>query len=276
MTTINTADDLLRVVRENKEFREAMRRELLTEELLELPARFAEYAKANDARLDRIEGDIGVLKSDGDTLKSDVAVLKTDVKTLKSDVSTLKSDVSTLKSDVSTLKSDVAVLKTDVNTLKIDVDALRGDALEAKAPTHLCQMLSDALDIRRVQVIWMSRGPVNPISRQDAFARKVEEATDEGVITEEEEGRLNRTDMVVRSLRKSDGEPLWIAAEASGVINYDDIDRARQSATALTKLYAQDALPAVYGHRIADEQRTFAQAHDGLQEVHVFIESDNP
>ena len=241
MTTINTTEDLLRVVRENKEFREAMRRELLTEELLELPARFAEYAKANNARLDRIEA-----------------------------------DVSTLKTDVDVLKSDVAVLKTDMNTLKIDVDALRGDALETKMPTHLCQMLSDALDIRRVQVIWMSRGPINPISRQDAFARKVEEATDAGIISDDDEGRLNRTDMVVRSLRKSDGEPLWIAAEASGVINYDDIDRARQSATALTKLYAQDALPAVYGHRIADEQRTFAQAHDGLQEVHVFIEAGSP
>ena len=269
MTTINTADDLLRVVRENKEFREAMRRELLTEELLELPARFAEYAKANDARLDRIEGDIGVLKSDGDTLKSDVAVLKTDVGVLKSDVAVLKTDVGVLKTDVKTLKSDVG-------KLQIDVDALRGDALEAKAPTHLCQMLSDTLDIRRVQVIWMPRGIVTPIGRADGFATRIEEAADEGVITEEEEGRLNRTDMVVRSLRKSDGEPLWIAAEASGVINYDDIDRARRSATALTKLYAQDALPAVYGHRIADEQRTFAQAHDGLQEVHVFIESDNP
>ena len=196
--------------------------------------------------------------------------------TLKSDVSTLKSDVSILKTDVGVLKTDVSTLKSDVSKLQIDVDALRGDALEAKAPTHLCQMLSDALDIRRVQVIWMPRGIVTPIGRADGFATRIEEATDEGVITEEEEGRLNRTDMVVRSLRKSDGEPLWIAAEASGVINYDDIDRARQSATALTKLYAQDALPAVYGHRIADEQRTFAQAHDGLQEVHVFIESDNP
>ena len=276
MTTINTADDLLRVVRENKEFREAMRRELLTEELLELPARFAEYAKANNARLDRIEADIGVLKSDGDTLKSDVAVLKSDVAVLKSDVAVLKTDVGVLKTDVGVLKTDVKTLKSDVGKLQIDVDALRGDALEAKAPTHLCQMLSDTLDIRRVQVIWMPRGIVTPIGRADGFATRIEEAADEGVITEEEEDRLNRTDMVARSLRKSDGTSLWIAAEASGVINHDDIERARQSATALTKLYAQDALPAVYGYRIADEQKTFAQAHDGLQEVHVFIESANP
>ena len=76
MVTINTSDDLIRVVRENPEFRAAMRRELLTEELLELPRRFAEYTResdrrweaserrweANDRRLDRMEKDIGDLK----------------------------------------------------------------------------------------------------------------------------------------------------------------------------------------------------------------------
>ena len=34
MTIVNTTDDLLRAARENKEFREAFRREILTEELM--------------------------------------------------------------------------------------------------------------------------------------------------------------------------------------------------------------------------------------------------
>lgn len=37
MTTVNTTDDLLRAARENKEFREAFRREILTEELMTAP-----------------------------------------------------------------------------------------------------------------------------------------------------------------------------------------------------------------------------------------------
>lgn len=53
-TMINTPDDLIRVVRENEEFRAAMRRELITEELLELPGRFEEYREANDRRLDAL------------------------------------------------------------------------------------------------------------------------------------------------------------------------------------------------------------------------------
>lgn len=76
MVTINTADDLIRVVRENPEFRAAMRRELLTEELLDLPRRFAEYTEtseerwavndqrwdANDRRLDRMENELADVK----------------------------------------------------------------------------------------------------------------------------------------------------------------------------------------------------------------------
>ena len=40
MTTIDTIEDLLRLVRENEEVRAALRREVLTEELLALPAQF--------------------------------------------------------------------------------------------------------------------------------------------------------------------------------------------------------------------------------------------
>ena len=51
MATLDTTDDLLRAARENPEFREAFRREILTEELLALPERFAAYATTTDKRL---------------------------------------------------------------------------------------------------------------------------------------------------------------------------------------------------------------------------------
>ena len=60
-TMINTPDDLIRVVRENEEFRAAMRRELLTEELLELPRRFEEYRESTDRRLDMLIESVGAL-----------------------------------------------------------------------------------------------------------------------------------------------------------------------------------------------------------------------
>ena len=61
-TIIENAEDFLRAMRENAEFRMAARRELLTEELLALPQRFAEYSKTTDRKLDRLSDNVGEVK----------------------------------------------------------------------------------------------------------------------------------------------------------------------------------------------------------------------
>ena len=83
MVTIKTSEDLLRALRENPEWKEAVRREILSEELMNLPARFDQFAAKTDqfieeqrqfnatvegfmARTDqrfaRMEGDISEMK----------------------------------------------------------------------------------------------------------------------------------------------------------------------------------------------------------------------
>lgn len=227
---INTKEDLLRLWHEDEEFRAASRRELLTNELLELPEKFSENAKQVDSQL----------KSMGTRLDG--------------------------------VETRLDRVETRLERVEINVDGLRGDALENKAPTHLCQLLSDTLGIRRVQVIWMPRGIVTPHHRMDNFAIDVESGTDDGTITSEEEGRLNRTDMIARAIREPEGTRLWIAAEISGLIGERDIRRARESAMVLRKLYSQATVPVVYGYRIADQQRRSAQASEGLEEVLIFLE----
>ncbi len=54
MTTINTIEDLIHILDENPEWTEALRSRLLTQELLELPARFAEYTEATDGQFEAI------------------------------------------------------------------------------------------------------------------------------------------------------------------------------------------------------------------------------
>lgn len=48
MVTISTPEELLRVLRENPEWKEAVRREILTEELINLPARFSTFAASTE------------------------------------------------------------------------------------------------------------------------------------------------------------------------------------------------------------------------------------
>ena len=71
MTTINNQDDFLEALRNNPAWREAVRAQILGDELLQLPVKFDAFVEEHrtthiniDARLDRIEGDTGTLKGD--------------------------------------------------------------------------------------------------------------------------------------------------------------------------------------------------------------------
>ena len=62
MNTINTVEDLIRALDENPEWIEALRKRLLTQELLELPEKIAQFVEAANNRFDRVEANVGALK----------------------------------------------------------------------------------------------------------------------------------------------------------------------------------------------------------------------
>ena len=55
MTTVNDFVDILRIIREQPEWGDALRSALLSKELLEMPQTLAEFAKATNSRLERLE-----------------------------------------------------------------------------------------------------------------------------------------------------------------------------------------------------------------------------
>ena len=55
MTTINTIEDLVRILDERPEWNEALRARMLSRELLNLPQAFAEFAKNAERRLAALE-----------------------------------------------------------------------------------------------------------------------------------------------------------------------------------------------------------------------------
>ena len=59
---ITSTDDFIQALRENPEFLAAARRELLTQELLNLPDRFASYSRLTDEWFDRIDREFGQVK----------------------------------------------------------------------------------------------------------------------------------------------------------------------------------------------------------------------
>ena len=76
MTTINTIEDLIRVLDENPQWVDALRVRLLTRELIELPETFAKFAEVVNQRLTKLEVDVAGLKVDVAGLRDDVGHLK--------------------------------------------------------------------------------------------------------------------------------------------------------------------------------------------------------
>ncbi len=310
MPTINTLQDLNRALLENPEWRAEVRRTLLTEELLELPQRFAEYTTSTDRRIDELTQNMIVLtqRVDALTQRMDELTERVDALTQRMDELTERVDALTQRMDELTERVDALTQRMDELTERVDAltqrmdeltqrfsdhvdatnkrfddldrkietlteqaiatnrrldrletrqDKMWGDWIEAKLPQKMPSIVSRAFDVRRPYTVLSARyGAASFRGRQ--FEEEVSKAADSGVITDDDETRLLVTDLIVRSQRKSDKSTLWFAVEASGVINRDDVERARQSADAIQKVYSQDAIPLVYGYDIRDEERELA------------------
>ncbi len=230
----------IQAIEEDEHLRARVERAILSDRMYELPDKLAEltelvteYVKKTDERLSHIESDIGVLKSDVGTLKSDVGTLKSDVGTLKSDVGTLKSDVEVLKSDGETLKSDAKVLKSDVGTLK-GYDYER--RCKERAPSILGLTYGGLKRLRSI--------------RREQLADGLDDALDEGKITQKERDDALNTDMAMKALSKQTGNGVYLAVEVSVVADRHDVERASQRAATLERTFGDQGIGVVIARTI--------------------------
>ena len=84
-TPINNFQDILDAMERDPALRDALRRHILTEELLQVPA-----------RLERIENDLASVKDDLASVKDDVAIIRTDLDALTEQVAQIGGRVSML------------------------------------------------------------------------------------------------------------------------------------------------------------------------------------
>ena len=150
------------------------------------------------------------------------------------------------------------------------LDKFKGYRLEKRLFKKISPLASREFDVRRASPIWASSFE-GMIGANLQIEDDIDDAEDAGKITEDEWVRIRSTDLIMRALRNSDGSTIWFAVEASAAVATSDIDHARQSAHAITKMYNQDAIPLVCGYRISDPLRERARE----QGVHVFINPDN-
>ncbi len=269
MTTFNTIEDLERILSENEDWRNRIRRLLLTDELLTLPERHAEFVTEMRSFVAEMNSFVAEMNAFVAEMNAFVAEMRSFVAETNRRLTNLEEHAETTDRRLTNLEEHAETTDRRLTNLEIDVDRLRGDSLEGKLTGVVPPLLARTFAVRRVFITWSARGYAQSY-RIQPFEQQVEAAVDAGEISDADEVRLRATDLVVRSQRTSDRTILWFAVEASGVINSDDIERARHSANALQKAFSQDAAAIVYGYRIRDEDRRLASDLD----VRVFLHSD--
>ena len=214
-----TFADILRALKAHPDWLEEIRKLILTSELLELPKKVDELLR----RVEAIEKDVEVLKQDVKVLKQDVAILK---------------------QDVAILKQDVAILKQDMKYLKGEVGRLKGGDFERKVRdkyyAYFGRLLKKAKLIPFEEILSL-----------------IDDAEDEGLISERERNSLLDLDLVVKGLIRSTRKPVVLAVEISYTLFEKDMIRSIERANTLAKVLKEEVIPCL----------VFVEAKENLEEI---------
>ncbi len=156
------------------------------------------------------------------------------------------------------VEEDMVEVKGRLTNVEQDVAVLKGDSLEVKLPRRIRPYLSQKMGLRRARIMQSAVS----IDAEPEMRDPIYDAVDDGVITPSQETRLAATDLVLRAQRQIDRTTVWVAVEASSVINARDIERARASADALESVFAERSIAAVMGYSIREEDRRLASSID--------------
>ena len=252
MTTVNDFTDILRIIREQPEWGEALRAALLSQEVLEMPQRlaaltvaFTEFAENTNRRLAALEGDVA-------ELKGDVAELKGDVVELKGGQARLEGDVVELKGDVAELKVGQARLEGAVSRLEGQVGNLRGNSYEQRIGDTISSIMTDRMNIR-VRALKRSN-----LADDSEFFDLLHGAEGRGVISRQERNDLANADIVLQERGRPDADPLYVVIEVSTTVANDDVIRSHERASILQRATGTRTIPVVVGANVDEARQRLA------------------
>ena len=246
MTTINTTDDLLSLLKENHEFREAVRRAILTEELMALPAVFASFASE---------------------VRADIKILKDGYSELSVGFRQLNDKYQELSDGQQELRQGQEQLRQGQHRHTNDIGELKGIGLETKLFNRGPSLIATLLKVRRSERVRVAETDAN----SEEFNSVIYNAQDAGVIADDEYERLLNTDMIIKSARTGTSDPVYTAIESSYSVTREDIAKVSRTASILRKVFPEAEIHAALYYM---NMPSFIETEAVQGEVHL-MKADN-
>jgi cell division protein FtsB len=284
--TARDMDEFLRLLRERPEFREAARRELLTEDLLELPAttrRLTEAQAGTERHLAALAERVAELAAAQARTDEQLAQLTAQLRQLTAQVNDLATQMAQLAARVDQLTARVDDLTVRLEQLTARVDNLASQLSQLAARVDQLAARVDDLTREVARVVSVQENMVREVKRlgdvsaqlhgyylEQQYASKASsvfgkvlrrihlfrpseldnEVTD--LLPRDDAEDWLETDLVLSGVpryRPEVGE-VWLAVEVSSVLDRSDLERAVRRAEYLRRT-GRKALPAVAGHSLA-------------------------
>ena len=248
--TVEDFHDLVRLLDERPEWREELRRLVLTPALLALPEQIAELRARSEQQFQELITAQQRTEARVDALANQMATLTTQVVTLAEAQQRTETEMRGLAAALIRTEGQVSQLTQAMHTLTNDVGELKGKSLEAdyraKGPAYFSRV------VRRPHVL-----------TSDELMTLVEDAWDNGILSRVEAQDLYDADVIVRG-RLEDGTAVYVLAEVSWGVDRHDIERATQRAAILARV-GTPVIPVVAGKRITPAVGRLARQHQVWQ-----------
>ena len=194
MTTINTIEDLARILRDHPTWAEALRALLLTQDLMDLPERFDRFVREQR----EFNGSMEMFVQEQREFNESQQAFDERA-------------------------------EGRFNALQRIADNLVEQSYEMKVADNLHSLLRQHLGLRNTRIL---KGPNREADKE--FAGALDQAQENGLITEEELAAALHLDIIARA-NTQDGRTVCAAMEVSVTVQGEDVTRARDRAETIAR-----------------------------------------
>lgn len=274
MATINTADELIEVLKSDGRVRSAVRRELLTEELIAVPERLDKLVEAQTTMQEALTT----------VQQTQTEMLKTQTEMLKKQTSILENIEGIREEQTALRKEQVALRKEHKADREEDILAMhrfRGNYAVAAATKNLVGIAMPLARLKNMRQIRCDE--VSPDELKDWISN----CEDDQVLSEFSDEDLNyfsQVDLAFGVMGRRERSPaFYIAVEAGYTGDSDDLDRAVVRAKILGALTGQDTYavvasvlldPSIAGRVTEDAESALAAGDNNTAFWHQLVEED--
>ena len=233
MTTINTIEDLIKLLDEKPEWLEAVRARILTRELLDLPQTLAEFIETTNRRFDEADKRFDAIEQTMGAMQGDIKAMRGDIKATQGDIKAMQGDIKATQEDVKSMQGDIKTTQEDVKSIRNDIGVLKGGHARTSAYREP-SAITDGLGLNRIRNLGYND------------LRNLTVSADTSGIPSNEILSFRRADMVLEATDQA-GQICYVAVEISFTVNGRDTERAIRNASLLTRFTGCSAHAAVAG-----------------------------